>query len=297
MVNELPYALKTFRQEFDVRVFVDRNSGGWHMPMEWHTSLEVFMCTNGAGRYYIGDKVYEFEEGDIFVIGNNELHKSEILENGGFDAFIIMFAPDGFLSNRYIKGKDLLDIFYGRTDHFCHKYSPSQEKRQIYESVSSIILKEYEEKKENYVTGVSALVTWFLIELNRAYNVDGDLEITYETNERLKHKKIISEVLNFVEENYKSDISLKELADKLYVNQAYLSREFKKNTGYSMMKFITNKRIREARELLRNSDISISEVAITVGYNNITHFHTMFKKEIGISPKEFRKQIRGTGQG
>ena len=80
------------------------------------------------------------------------------------------------------------------------------------------------------------------------------------------------------------------------MDQAYLSREFKKSTGYSMMKFVTNKRIREARELLRSTDISISEVAITVGYNNITHFHTMFKKETGISPKEFRRQIRGESE-
>lgn len=293
-MKELPDALKTFRQEFDVRIFVDKNSGDWHMPMEWHTSLEIFMCVKGEGKYYIGNKAYEFCKGDIFVIGNNELHKSEIMEGGAFDAFIIMFAPESFLTNRYLGGKDLLDIFYGRTEKFCHKYTPDPEKQIIYENISKIILSEYEQKKENYLTSISTLLIWFLIDLDRSYNINGDLGISYEMNDRLKHKKIITEVLNFVEINYKSDINLGQLANDLYVNQAYLSREFKKITGYSMIKFITNKRIREARELLRNSDMSISEVAITVGYNNITHFHTMFKKEIGISPKEFRNQIRGT---
>lgn len=296
-MNDLPDALKTFRQDFAVRVFVDNNSGDWLMPAEWHTSLEIFMCTDGTGKYYINDKVYDFEKGDIFVIGNNELHKSEILDEKGFKAFIVMFAPDGFLPNRYIQGKDLLNVFYGRTDKFCHKYRPTVEKQTSYEAISQIMLKEYEGKCENYMMSVSSLVTWLLIELNRAYNVNEDDNISYTLNDRLKHKKMISEVLNYVEENYKEDINLKELADSLYVNQAYLSREFKKSTGYSMMKFITNKRIREARELLRNSELSVSEVATTVGYNNITHFHTMFKKEIGISPKEFRNQVKGTGQG
>lgn len=296
-MEKLPDALKTFRQEFAVRVFIDKNSGDWHMPVEWHTSLEIFMCIGGAGKYYINDKVYDFEKGDIFVIGNNELHKSEILENGWFDAFIVMFSPDGFLPNRYVQGKDLLDVFYGRTDKFCHKYTPPAEKQADYAAVSRIMLEEYERKSENYMMSVSSLVTWMLIELNRVYKVDEDESVSYTLSDRLKHKKIISEVLNYLEENYKEDINLKELADSLYVNQAYLSREFKKSTGYSMMKFVTNKRIREARELLRNSALSVSEVAITVGYNNITHFHTMFKKETGISPKEFRNQVKSTGQG
>lgn len=294
-MEKLPDALRTFRQDFAVRVFIDKNSGNWHMPSEWHTSLEVFMCIGGTGKYYINDKVYDFEKGDIFVIGNNELHKSEILENGWFDAFIIMFSPEGFLPNRYVQGKDLLDIFYGRTDKFCHKYKPEPEKQKFYEAVSQIMLKEYEEKNENYLASVSSLVTWMLIELSRAYNADAVDGVAYTLNARLKHKKIISEVLNYVEEHYKEDINLKELADSLYVNQAYLCREFKKSTGYSMMKFITNKRIREARELLRNTDLSVSEVGITVGYNNISHFHTMFKKEIGISPKEFRNQVKRPG--
>ena len=111
MGNELPDALKTFRHEFDIRVFIDKNSGDWHMPMEWHTSLEIFMCIKGQGTYYIGNKVYDFIKGDIFVISNNELHKSEINEGGAFDAFVIMFSPEKVLSSRYIQGKDLLDIF------------------------------------------------------------------------------------------------------------------------------------------------------------------------------------------
>lgn len=296
MGNELPDALKTFRHEFDIRVFIDKNSGDWHMPMEWHTSLEIFMCIKGQGTYYIGNKIYDFIKGDIFVISNNELHKSEINEGGAFDAFVIMFSPEKVLSSRYIQGKDLLDIFYGRTERFCHRYRPNEGKIAVYENIAGLILKEFREEKENYMTAISSLVTWFLIDLNRVYNSEDSEQAAYEKSDKLKHKKFITEVLNYVEENYKTDINLGELAASLYMDQAYLSREFKKSTGYSMMKFVTNKRIREARELLRSTDISISEVAITVGYNNITHFHTMFKKETGISPKEFRRQIRGESE-
>ncbi len=289
--DRLPEALKTFRYDFDIRVFVDRNKGEWHMPMEWHTSLEIFICLKGKGRYYIGSKLYEFEEGDIFVISNAELHKSEIYENGSFDALLIMFSPEQMLPERVVQGEELMDLFYGRIGNFSHQHRPESKKRALYETVAGQMLKEYEEKQMGYKESLRALLMWMLIELNRAYRDSGSQDFSYVIEEKIKHKKVISQVLLYIEEHYDEDINLGELADRLYVNQSYLSREFKKSTGYSMVKFITNKRIREARELLRSTSLSVTEIATRVGYNNITHFHTMFKKEIGISPKEFRKQL------
>ena len=150
-MNGLPEALKTFRQDFDIRVFVDRNKGDWHMPMEWHTSLEIFMCTAGSGRYQIGEKWYEFETGDIFVINNGELHKSEIYENGAFDAFIVMFSPEKmFPQNTMIDGRDILDVFYNRTAAFSHMYRPTPQMQEVYGRISDLMLQEFEEKKEGY---------------------------------------------------------------------------------------------------------------------------------------------------
>lgn len=292
MGNHLPEALRTFRHEFDIRVFIDKNKGDWHMPMEWHTSLEIFLCLNGSGKYYIGNKLYEFQEGDIFVISDNELHKSEIDKYGFFDALIIMFSPEKIIKDRTIDGIDLMNLFYGRIGEFYHKCSLTKEKQQMLQLIGSILLSEYEKKQEGYMESMKALLTCFLIELNREYKSIDSKNILYVSGKKLKHKKIISEVLSYIDENYMDDINLGDLSERLYVNQSYLSREFKKSTGYSMVKFITNKRMREARELLRSTDLLITEIAMRVGYNNITHFHTMFKKEIGISPKEFRKQIQ-----
>lgn len=294
MTNNLPEALKTFRQDFDIRIFVDKNKGNWHMPMEWHTSLEIFLCIRGKGRYYIGNKQYEFEEGDFFVINDSELHKSEIYENGFFDALVIMFSPVKLFQEE-IGRRELLNIFYGRMPDFCHMYRPDAARREQYFCVGKLLLEEYEQKQVGYKDGIRALLIWLLTDLNRAYAANDSQELYYVAGEKLKNKRIISETLNYVENHYREDISLGNLAEKLYVTQSYLSREFKKNTGYSMVKFITNRRIREARELLRNTDMSITEVAISVGYNNITHFNAMFKKEIGISPKEFRRQMQQIG--
>lgn len=292
MTGELPEALKTFRQEFDIRVFIDRNKGEWHMPMEWHIQLELFICIKGRGKYYIGDKVYAFEKGDIFVINDSELHKSAIYENEYFDAFIVMFSAEKMFKNQIPSSDlDLLDIFYRRPGTFSHLYRPGPDKQKEYQGMCDLMLKEYEERREGYKDALRALLTWMLLELHREYFRNEQQNVCYTVGEKLKHKKIISEVLNYIEQHYREDMNLGELAEMLYVNQSYLSREFKKDTGYSMIKFITNKRIREARSLLCDTDMLITDIATSVGYNNITHFNAMFKKEIGISPKEFRKQM------
>lgn len=94
---------------------------------------------------------------------------------------------------------------------------------------------------------MKSLLTWLLLELNRQYRVEDENELYFTVGEKVKHKKIISEVLSYVDQR--------------------------------------------GRTLLRDTDMLITEIATLVGYNNITHFNAMFKKETGISPKEFRNQV------
>ncbi|MEG1012094.1 MAG: AraC family transcriptional regulator [Ruthenibacterium sp.] len=290
-MQSLPDSMQTFVHAFDIRIFIDHNEGTWHMPMEWHTAYEIFIVRQGSGSYTIGDKRYTFQEGDVFVINNTELHKSEMLNGMPFDALVVMFYPDKLDLDALCGEEDVMNLFYVRQQNFCHRYTPCASRKLQYDTLLDLMLEEYDRPQGYNVPALTALLVWFLIDLNRAYHCAAPAP--YTAGEQLKHKKIISEVLDYINEHYSEEIKLSELADRLYINQSYLCREFKKSTGFSLTKYIANKRIREARELLRNTQISVAEVAITVGYNNITHFNWIFKKETGISPSEFRKQLRG----
>lgn len=286
----LPEALKTFTHAFDIRVFVDQNAGDWQMPMEWHTSLEIFFALRGEGRCIVGEKTYRFQSGDIFVIGNNELHKSEIVEGGQYDALLVMFSPDSPFIRRLTMAEDPLRLFYLHPQGFSHRLRPTAGKQQVYRGITALMLEEYGRSGSGGSEALTALLTWLLLDLNREYAAAGPLPPDVQAGERVKHKKIITEVLDYIGAHFCEDINFGELAGKLYVNQSYLSREFRKSTGYSLSKFLSNKRIREARELLRSTEWPVSEIASRVGYNNISHFNWIFKKEIGISPREFRKK-------
>lgn len=99
--------------------------------------------------------------------------------------------------------------------------------------------------------------------------------------------KIILQILNYVKENYNKDIGLNELADMVKMNPAYLSSLFKEEVGMSYIKYLTDLRIQHAKRLL-NEGHRVNEVSSMVGYNNYRHFGSIFKKNVGKTPNEYK---------
>ena len=93
----------------------------------------------------------------------------------------------------------------------------------------------------------------------------------------------------YVEEHYMEPITLEEIAKHVGLNETYLSSVFKKQTGKSLIDFLTHVRVQHAKELLINHHKSINEIAEEVGFNDAKYFTKRFKKFTGVSPNEYRK--------
>jgi two-component system response regulator YesN len=88
---------------------------------------------------------------------------------------------------------------------------------------------------------------------------------------------------------YNQNITLESIADTIHVNPNYLSRLFKKETGESFSDYLMNIRIAIAKEILARKDISVAKLANEVGYTNASYFCKIFKKNVGISPLQYKK--------
>ena len=93
----------------------------------------------------------------------------------------------------------------------------------------------------------------------------------------------------YISENYDKTISLNEIAQVVNMNPVYFSNLFKKETGQNYSDYIINYRMNIAKELLKNIKYNVSQVSHMVGYQDAKYFSKLFKKQIGINPKEFRK--------
>ena len=100
--------------------------------------------------------------------------------------------------------------------------------------------------------------------------------------------KAISDIVLYIRENYKSDISLKLLAEKFFIYPNYLGRMFKKSTGVSFNTFLNKIRIDEAKKLLRRSDCKVYEIAFQVGFKDSNYFIVKFEELEGMSPTQYR---------
>lgn len=102
----------------------------------------------------------------------------------------------------------------------------------------------------------------------------------------------INQINNYIRANYKSEMSLSNLASQLYLSEAYLSRFFKKNFGMSFVKYVNNIRLTHAMEQIVNTDDPITKIAYENGFSNATVFNKNFKQIYGETPSQYRKENR-----
>ena len=120
------------------------------------------------------------------------------------------------------------------------------------------------------------------------------LALCLKANDRLNQRNHVlgNEVLNYIEEHYSDyNLTLASLSDKLNLTGAYLSGLFKKQFGTNFSAYLEQVRIGHAVELLEKQNLSIEEIAQSVGYGNADSFRRAFKRAKGVSPRQYRETV------
>lgn len=113
-----------------------------------------------------------------------------------------------------------------------------------------------------------------------------------ERQEEVDAGLIVKQAQEYIKKHYNEPLSRKELAEKYFVHPNYFSYIFKEYTSVSLREYISFVRMEKAKELLLYTNYSISDIAIQTGYSSMTYFIKQFKKELDITPKQYRKQAK-----
>ncbi len=107
-------------------------------------------------------------------------------------------------------------------------------------------------------------------------------------------RPIVERVVEFVENNYSAQITLRDVAGALGYSAAHLTDTFRRETGTPVTAWIIRRRIRAAQELFARSNPTVAAVCATVGFNDVCYFTRQFVRHVGVTPGRYRAQIRRT---
>lgn len=110
-----------------------------------------------------------------------------------------------------------------------------------------------------------------------------------QEEKRQKYSKQVLEIIRYIRKNYQKEISLESLGEEFKMNGVYLGQIFKKETGTTFLKYLTELRVSEAKRLLDEGELSISQIAEQTGYKSSQYFSQIFIKTTGMKPQEYRK--------
>lgn len=257
----------------------------YHMPDKHvHPWYEIYYLLSGDRNYFLNDRVYNVQKGDLVLINSNVLHRTVDGVSGFHERILIEFDVS-FFESFLINFADL-QLLNAFNREFNIIRLEESDKKQF----ENCIFKMIHESKENNIENNTALKVYFLellVIINKFHVNSKSIEFEHPTEQ---HKRI-AEIITYINLNYMYDIGLESVAEKFFISAAHLSRAFKKVTGFSFIEYLHSLRIKEAQKLLAEKRLSISEIGKKVGYQNTTNFGRVFKSINGISPREYRKLL------
>lgn len=267
-----------------VRVFEAsfRRDGGtkWH----YHKELEILAIRDGILDVDVEDDRYSMRGGDVLLVGAKELHRDRCYAKHGLSYMVFQFDIGQYMENSTLSYYRAISEpgFPLHQLNYILQENP-EIRRLVYDSVQCI-LQEAKDKREGYEMAVSLHIKKIILALLR-----GDsrkLIRLKEQGELLRMKP----VLEYVEAHLADRIQVEDVCRIANISYYYFVKYFKKVMGMSFLEYVNYKKIKKAERILLTQDISVSQVAESIGMPNMAHFYKVFKKFNHCSPNDYRKK-------
>ena len=248
----------------------------------YHNCYELYYLYSGERYYFIKDKTYHVTRGNLILIKDYDIHCTTNFAKHGYDRMLINFKKefiDGFLDS--VNDIDLFECF--KKD--IHIIRLDAQEQHFIEQLLRSMHNEYKNETTGYLTYLKTALIQLLTFTNRHNDQLAESNTKYANSTH----KTISEITGYINSNYTHKLSLSTISAQFFISPYYFSRTFKNVTGYSFIDYLNYVRIKEAQKLLRRTDLTIAEIAESVGYTSSTHFGRTFRKITGMSPLSYRK--------
>lgn len=237
-----------------------------------HIITEFMFVLEGRANSRIENTDYKISENDFYIVNPTIMHTEFIRPNTtseGMRYYILGIKNIAFTQK---DGKNL-----AKPVHLSHN-----------SRIKTLINWLYEECSEQNVNPKNVnLIFELLINTITSFYKTETIQITYNTKDDL-----INSIKKFIDENYLGSLSMDYICKKFHCNKNTLAHNFKKVTGKSVMQYVQDKTLEEAKNWMKISNFNVTQISIRFGFCSPAYFTLAFKKAFGITPKEYIKQIK-----
>lgn len=250
-----------------------------NVNLHHHDFYEIYLYIAGDVTYIIEGKSYSLMPGDIVLINTKELHQPLINSKEAPYERIVLWLDRSFVSSLSTEESDLKKCFedINRENVIRGDFETGQ-------NIKILLFKLLNLSTYNGM-GADLLYKAYIIELLAYINTllfCNNRKIEIEINK----SSLIDNVINYINNHLESEIQIDDLSNQFYISKYHLLREFKKHSGTTIHKFIIQKKLIFAKELILTG-IPITEVYALSGFGDYSNFFRAFKNEYGITPKQF----------
>lgn len=253
-----------------------------HIYYHWHEEMEILEILSGEAIMQIDNQQVKAKAGDIFCFLPETLHGAMASPGHGFAfrAFLIspkMLAMPLASSQRYLR-----PILEGKGPFVPIIEAGTETGDKLHEILKKLNT-DYLARPEYYELEVQIdlLSMWKLL-CQHFKQVPANSKTPAS-------QSLFKDIVNYLQTNYKEEISVDELANEFNMSSGSLSRYFKKCCGMTIVEYINQYRITQSMELLRNTDKDISEISAEIGFNYVSYYNRVFQKLMHMTPRQYRK--------
>lgn len=255
------------------------NEQGNKSDIHTHDFLEISIVLEGQANYTIEEQEFQLNAGQIMLF-NPGTHHGEEQRTGTYSHQLHIgltnISLDGLKRNHLPTKKAILNLGEYQWEFLDKAWR---------------LVKEYSEEQPEFQLMVKALIIEMLVLILRSLEKVQDNTVTLALSKNAKRKQyLVNHAIYYLENHHTQEITLEQLADTLYVSPTYLSKVFKESTGMSPINYLIQVRLKHAKELLANEQLTIREISQAVGYQDAYHFSKLFKKYYGVSPSQLAKK-------
>lgn len=280
-------------KEFPFHVRLFHVSPKHYTPtLNWHERLEMLLPLDGPVRMRMGDVRVDLAPGDLVIVDNLKLHNLEDFPGLNTRVVVTSFMPE-FV---YTPGSPACDYtfllpFYTKREGHPHILRAGDEfAGPVYLALAELLGCYFRSDYPPHAQcGCKVSFLRILYQLTRRFQASEVLRSEFV--QRRQQADRLARLFEYVRLNYAERISVEQATRLVHMSQAQFMKVFKRVTGMTFVAHVTRVRITHALRLLRESDMTIAEIAARTGFPDQSYFDRRFKQAFGKSPRQYRKEL------